>query len=125
MGGKLFVVAGCLFAAVAYEGWLSTTQPHYSEATPLTPRWKDMRLPVDAATVTFSDAETVSLQHDGAAPEAISLRYVESLTKSGWSKEADTSAGGIVNQTWTKDTASLAFTVMERAAVVSLSLLPF
>lgn len=127
MRQKLLVMALWLAGAAACEGMLSEQAPHYSSTVPLTAPWQEMSLPVTEAVVTFSDATTMTAQHANHTPDAIAPKYIRALTTSGWAKEADTSAGGIVNQTWTKAGSSLAFTVMdhEGAAVVSLSILPF
>lgn len=127
MRAKLFVMALVLASAAGCEGMFSHEAPHFSAAVPLTAPWDALKLPVADGVVTFSDATTMTAQHTGQTPDALAPKYTDALTAAGWSKEADTSAGGIVNQTWTKESTSVAFTVMDRdgAAVVSLSVLPF
>lgn len=127
MRRRLFVIALALAAAAGCEGMFSEDKPHFSATVPLTAPWEGMKLPVTDAVITFSDPTTMTAQHAGQVPAALAPKYTDALTAAGWAKEADTSAGGIVNQTWTKDGKSVAFTVMdhEGAAVVSISVLPF
>ena len=126
--GRGMVVVATWIATASACGWLSAeTEPRFTESTELTPPWSAMSLPVQGAKVTFSDKNTASVHHADAQPKALTQAYGSSLGAAGWALDADTSAGDIVNQTWTKDDKSLALSILahDGSHVVSLSILEF
>ncbi|MCB9681986.1 MAG: hypothetical protein H6733_11000 [Alphaproteobacteria bacterium] len=124
---RVLLVAVLLLGAAGCDWIFSDDPPRFSDAVPLTPPWTTMALPVAGARVTFSDAETVSIHHAGVQGAALADSYGTALQAAGWTLDADTSAGGIVNQTWTSADQSLALSIqaVDDASVVSLSILPF
>lgn len=124
---RLLAITGLLSLAAGCEWLLVSDEPHFTEASALTAPWDGLSLPTAGGTVTFSDAETLSVHHQQTEPKALGASYGAALVAAGWTLEADTSAGQIVNHTYTREGTSLALSVMtsDGAQVVSLSLLPF
>jgi hypothetical protein len=123
---RLGIVMMCLAFAPA-SSFLSGEAPHHSEASTLTAPWTDLTLPIEGATVTFSDAETVSVHHPKGDVTALMAPYGAALRAGGYTLDHDGSAGAIVSQTWSHGPDSLALTIQEQGGVrvVSLALLAF
>jgi hypothetical protein len=121
----LLIVA--LLGGLTACGLFTEEQPHYTAQVELTEPWSKLALPLDGATVTFSDRETVSLHHTQGDVPALAASYRQSLQAAGWALEHDGSAGEIVSQTWTRGEQSLSFTVQSQGGVrvASLALLAF
>lgn len=124
---RLSVLVLMLAALPGCEWVLGSGEPMYTESTPITEPWSSLALPVASAKVTFSDADTLSVHHVEGDVPTVGARYAEALTAAGWARQSDTSAGGIFNQTWTREGQSLALSVLDsgEVRVASLSILPF
>ena len=122
----LLVAAMWTVAAAACSRLTEGDAPHFSDVVPLTAPSDAMHLPIDGASVTFSAADTVSVQHASATPSVLVPRYRDALTAAGWTMSRDDTMGEIVSQTWTKDAQTVVLSLQAQGDVTlaSLSLLP-
>jgi hypothetical protein len=124
---RLMLVALALLALPACEGLFPSDEPRFTEATSITEPWASMNLPVQDGKVTVSGADTLTVHHAQGTTDDLGQRYADALQAAGWTKDADTSGSGVVNQTWSKEGKSLALNVLDHDGerVVSLAVLPF
>lgn len=125
---RVTIVAALLGGGVGCAYFYDAGEPHFTEETELTEPWAGWALPVQEGKVTVSDGTTLSVHHKGLDAATLGPLYAKAVVKQGWKLEADTSAGGVVNQTYRHaDGRSLALSVLDDGGtrIVSLTVLPF
>lgn len=75
----------------------------------LTAPWTDMNLPMDGATVMYSDSSTVSIQYKGERVSEIAGEYKGAFESGGWSQTVDIENDGNHVINYEKDGKTAAF----------------
>jgi hypothetical protein len=127
MRSTRFLIAAIVGWSLACGFFESAEAPHFTEKAPLTDPWQALPLPLDGATVTFSDSETCTIHHGGKAIPELGTGYKAALEAGGWSLDRDDSIDQLINQTWTKgdDILSLAILDQDGEHVATLAIVPF
>lgn len=124
---RLLLVALALLVGPACEWVLPEVAPRFRDGVPLVPPWDATGLPVEGGEVTHADEETLSVRHAKGDALVLGRAYAQALDAAGWSRAAETSAGGMVNEVWTDPQGRrVALAAMDEGerVVVSLSVLP-
>lgn len=77
----------------------------------ITAPWKDMNLPVDDGNVLYSNDSTLTVNYKGDKVEKLGPKYIKAIAKSGYKKQTDNSANGIVAATFKGKGANISLAI--------------
>jgi hypothetical protein len=96
-------------ASLACAAPLGAPEPY--EAA-LTPPWTELALPLESATVVFSNDAMLTVHHPRQSVATLTERYAEALEKAGYVRGMDTSGDDMTSLTFMSEEITLALGIL-------------
>ena len=108
-------------AALACGGGGSGSSSDWAFEVDLTAPWIDMQLPTSDAIVTFSDATTVVINHEGGKVADLTAEYDQAIIADGWSEAFKTVDANSASVSYSKGDAQLFLSVVDSMGSILVS----